>query len=375
VSASAKPDIDASLLRIKRTRAPKDHGPDEKLVFGKSFSDHMLEIEWDASTGWDLPRIVPFHDLQIHPAASALHYAIQCFDGLKAYRSADNRPLLFRPLENMKRLNRSAERLGLPTFNPEELLKCLKALVCVEREWIPKKKGFSLYIRPTMIATPPLLGVAPPTSALLYVILSPVGPYYASGFKAVKLLAEEHYTRAWPGGTGNAKVGGNYALSIKPAAEAAAKGYTQVLWLIGEPGYVTEVGTMNMFVFWKNKQGERELITCPLDGTILPGVTRDSVLQLARQWGEFKVSERPYTIHEVLEANAEGRLLEAFGVGTAAVVSPVRVINFRGKEHTLPLDPADSTAQAGPLARRVWDTILGIQYGEVKHEWSVFADE
>eukprot|EP00698_Gefionella_okellyi_P003720 TRINITY_DN13467_c0_g1_i1.p1 TRINITY_DN13467_c0_g1~~TRINITY_DN13467_c0_g1_i1.p1 ORF type:complete len:394 (+),score=68.39 TRINITY_DN13467_c0_g1_i1:109-1290(+) len=373
--ASSLQELNAADLRVKQSKSLKDHGPPEKLVFGKSFTDHMFEVEWDSTTGWDIPRIVPFHDLQLHPAVSSLHYGIQCFDGLKAYLSPDKRPLLFRPMENMKRLRSSSMRLGLPGFEPEQLLQCLKKLVTLEKSWIPDKKGYSLYIRPTAIATPPLLGVGAPSSALLFIIMSPVGPYYASGFKAVKLLAEEKYTRAWPGGTGDAKVGGNYALSIKPQAEAAAKGYTQVLWLIGKEGFVTEVGTMNMFVYWLNDRGEKELVTCPLDGTILPGVTRDSVLQLARSWGDFKVSERPFTIHELLKANKEGRVFEAFGTGTAAVVSPVSVVNFRGVEHTLPLDPKDSSAQAGPVARRVWETLLQIQYGEVKHPWSVYADE
>jgi len=217
--------------------------------------------------------------------------------------------------------------------------------------------------------------VQPALSAKLYVICSPVGPYYAEGFNPVKLLADPKVARAWPGGTGNAKVGGNYAMGIRPAYEAAARGYSQLLWLFGEDHWVTEVGTMNQFFFWHTKEGKRELITAPLDGTILPGVTRDSILQLTRSWGEFDVVERPYSLKEVIAAVEEGRMIEAFGAGTAAIVSPVKGFHFDGKEFDIPLDKNDPSAKAGALTKRISDTIMGIQYGKIPHEWSVVVPE
>jgi len=269
------------------------------------------------------------------------------------------------------RMNSSLQRLQMPTFNGDQWLKCIKELLKVEKEWIPKGMGYSLYIRPTAISTYPYVGVAASEMIKLYVITCPVGPYYPTGFNPVKLYADPSYIRAWPGGTGNIKCGGNYAMSIRPQAEAAKKGYHQILWLFGEERHITEVGTMNQFFFWKNKQGVRELITAPLDGTILPGVTRDSILALTRKWSEFQVTERPYSINEVVSAVQEGRLIEAFGAGTAAIVSPVNGFYYDGKDYAVPLDPANPAAKSGPLAAKLMDSILAIQYGKVPHEWSV----
>jgi branched-chain amino acid aminotransferase len=335
-------------------------------------SDHLLEVDWDVEKGWGKPRIIPYGPLPLDPAASCLHYAIECFEGMKAYIDQRGDIRLFRPDMNMTRMNNSARRLLLPEFDGNEFLKCIKELIKVDREWIPRGEGYSLYIRPTFIGTHPYLGVQPSLSAKLYCITSPVGPYYPEGFNPIKLFADPTHVRAWPGGTGSSKVGGNYALGIRPAMEAAKKGYAQVLWLFGEDLQVTEVGTMNQFFFWKREgDGKRELITAPLDGTILPGVTRDSIIQLAKQWGEFEVTERRYTLKEIMKAVKEGRMIEAFGAGTAAIVAPVKGFHYNGVDYDIPLDKENPTAKAGKLTQRLCDTIMDIQYGKVEHPWSV----
>jgi branched-chain amino acid aminotransferase len=289
---------------------------------------------------------------------------------MKAYKSlTDDSLRLFRPEMNMKRLASSMDRLHMPgrDFDHEELIKCIAKLVQVDEKWIPYGQGYSLYLRPTVIATHEFLGVAPPNSLLLYVITCPVGPYYKSGFAPIRLTADSSYVRAWPGGTGNVKVGGNYGPAMKPQADAAAEGYSQVLWLFGEDDEVTEVGAMNVFFFLINKDTNRpELVTAPLTrGDILPGVTRDSILHLARAWGDFDVSERFPTMKEIKEAAEEGRLLEAFGAGTAAVVTPISAIKYKGKDIEIPT--------TGELTKRIWDEITGIQYGNIvgPEGWSV----
>jgi branched-chain amino acid aminotransferase len=300
---------------------------------------------------------------------------LQAFEGMKAYLDAEGRARLFRPEMNMKRMADSMQRLTMPALDQKGFLDCIKEFVKVEKSWIPKGEGFSLYLRPTVIATWPYLGVNEAKSIKLFCMSCPVGPYYPEGFKPVKLLADSLNVRAWPGGVGDSKVGGNYAPTIRVQAQAAKKGYSQILWLFGPTGDVTEVGTMNFFTFWKNKSGEKELITPPLDGTILPGVTRQSIVDLARQWGEFKVTEGKYTIHDIAEAVKEGRVIEAFGAGTAAVVSPIKLIHHNGVDYNIPLDPKDASAGAGPLTKRVWNTLLDIQYGKVKdHPWSVVVN-
>ncbi|KAG7359756.1 aminotransferase [Nitzschia inconspicua] len=355
--------ISSSHLTIeqKSDRSNWEHRPSkEDLKFGTTLSDHMLMIEWNVGKGWDTPKIVPYQDLRISPAASSLHYGLQCFEGMKAYRSLldDNSIHLFRPDKNMERLSNSMHRLHMPgaDFDPDELINCIGELVKVDKEWIPSGEGYSLYLRPTVIATHRFLGLAAPESVLLYVITSPVGPYYKTGFNPIKLTSDTHYVRAWPGGTGNAKVGGNYASTMKAAAEAAEEGYSQVLWLFGENDEVTEVGAMNFFVYLINKETQRpELVTAPLTrGDILPGVTRASILDLARSWGEFDVSERYITMGELKEASDDNRLLEAFGAGTAAVVTPVSCIQYKGEDIEIPA--------VGDLTQRVWDEITGIQY-------------
>lgn len=361
--------MDVTKLQVTKTTKPKTKQAYETLKFGHTFTDHMLEIDYTPENGWEAPRIVPHGPLQIDPAASSLHYGLQCFEGMKAYIDADKNIRLFRPEMNFNRMNSSADRLLLPRIDPEGALKCLEEFLKMDKDWIPDQYGYSLYLRPTLISTTPFLGVSAPTHAKFFIIASPVGPYYPTGFAPVKLLADPQYVRAWPGGTGNVKCGGNYALSIKPQRDAAQMGYQQLLWLFGEEHNVTEVGTMNQFWYMKSKSGEAELVTAPLDGTILPGVTRDSVIKLAKSWG-IKVREEQYTLGEVLSAVEDGRMIEAFGSGTAAIVSPVNGIGYDGKDYAIPLNPADPTAKAGVLTQKVADAIQGIQYGKIPHEWS-----
>jgi len=267
-----------------------------------------------------------------------------------------------------------------PTFDIQEFLQLTHELIKVDRDWIPKKEGYSLYIRPTIISTHPFIGVSASTEVKLYCILSPVGPYYPEGFKPVSLLATSEHVRAWPGGVGNKKLGSNYGPTIRPQQIAAQKGYSQIMWLFPDnktgQHFVSEVGTMNQFFFWRNKQNEEELITAPLDGTILPGVTRDSILTLVRDWNRFKVTERPFTMNEVIEAITENRMIESFGAGTAAIVSPVNRIGFEGKDYEIPLDENNKNATAGPLATELFNTILDIQYGRKEYKnWSVIVPE
>lgn len=367
--------IDASKITIERTTTPGTMLPKEDLAFGATFSDHMLEIDWTKEDGWGAPVIRPFQDFKISPAASVFHYALECFEGMKAYLDEDNNIRLFRPDMNMKRMNTSVDILDMPQFDGEEVIECIKKLVVVDKSWIPKGNGYSLYLRPTVISTHPYIGVAPANSVKLFVIMSPVGPYYKTGFAPVKLLADPANVRAWPGGTGNCKVGGNYAMGIRPGQNAVKQGYAQILWLFGDDLQVTEVGTMNQFFLWINKEGNKELITAKLDGTILPGVTRDSILQLCRAKGEFLVTERRYTLPEVIDAVNEGRMIEAFGAGTAAIVSPVEGFSYDGTEYAIPLDPSNPDAGVGPLTKEMAETLMDIQYGRKAHEWSVKVEE
>jgi len=360
---------------IDRTKTPGALTSEKDLLFGRTFSDHMLTIEWDKENGWHKPHIGALQNLSLHPACSVFHYALECFEGMKAYTDANGKTRLFRPEENMKRMASSAERLCFPAIDQVGFLKCIEELVRLDKNWIPKTRGNSLYIRPTLIATTPWLGVGPTARLLFYTLLSPVGPYYPTGFKPVQLLAEDVYARAWPGGTGQFKLGANYAPTILPQVEAARAGYSQVLWLVGPDHELSEVGTMNLFVFWINEKGERELRTAPLDGTILPGVTRDSVLALTRTWGEFKVVEGSMNMRQLIKALEENRVLEIFGAGTAAVVSAVDKIAYKKVEYKVPLDKSDPKAAAGPLAVRLFNEITKIQYGEKQfRDWSKVLD-
>lgn len=356
-------DIEEKICSPAEMR-PKPSAEGAALGFGKIFTDHMLEIPWDTENGWGKPLISPLHDFSFHPASKVFHYAIELFEGMKAYRGEDGRLRMFRPDCNMARMLKTASRSSLPTFDPEEMIKCLKRLIQIDRDWIPHTTSSSLYIRPTFIATDPSLGVASPNSALLYAILSPVGPYFSTGLKPVSLLADPKFVRAWPGGCGAMKMGSNYAPTIQIQKEAERRGLQQVLWLYGDDHQLTEVGTMNIFIFMINKAGERELITPPLNGLILPGVTRLSLLELSKQWNEFKVVERQITMSEIIELLEENRLLEIFGAGTACVVCPVGSISYLGQEYVMPKIES-------PLSSRFSETMGDIHYGRISHPWAV----
>nr|XP_061805097.1 branched-chain-amino-acid aminotransferase, cytosolic-like isoform X2 [Nerophis lumbriciformis] len=333
----------------------------------------MLTVEWNADGGWEAPQIKPFQNLSLHPASSALHYSIELFEGMKAFRGVDNHVRLFRPMLNMERMHRSAKRSCLPTFDKVELLECIKKLVELEQEWVPYSEDASLYIRPTFIGTEvsrpeaqPSLGVTRAGRALLFVIVGPVGPYFATGsFNPVSLLADPSFVRAWKGGVGAYKMGGNYGPTIAVQSEAVQRGCQQVLWLYGDTEEITEVGTMNLFIYWTDENGEKELVTPPLDGIILPGVTRQSLLDLARNWNEFKVTERKMGMKELLSALDAGRILEVFGAGTACVVCPVGSLLYKGETYNIP------TMQNGPdLAKRFYKELTDIQYGRKASEWA-----
>lgn len=290
---------------------------------------------------------------------------------MKAYKDNKGQLRLFRPEMNMARLNNSTARIALPTFDSSVMLQLISKFVALEERFIPSERGYSLYLRPTMIGTQKTLGVGPPGSAMFFLIASPVGPYYPTGFKAISLEATDYAVRAWPGGVGDKKLGANYATGIVPQLKAATRGCQQNLWLFGEEEYITEVGTMNLFAAIKDKKtGQKELVTAPLDGTILPGVTRKSVLELAREKLEpegWKISERKFTMPEVAEAAEEGRLLEIFGSGTAAVVSPVRDIRWKDQLVDCGLKPDQ---EAGEVASKMLGWIEARQYGDEEHDWS-----
>ncbi|XP_061300386.1 branched-chain-amino-acid aminotransferase, cytosolic isoform X4 [Pezoporus flaviventris] len=359
----------ASDLVITPATTLKEKPDPNGLVFGTVFTDNMLIIEWSLASGWEKPYIKPLENLSLHPASSSLHYAVELFEGMKAYRGVDGKIRLFRPTLNMERMARSARRATLPHFDQNELLECIRKLVEVEKEWVPYSTTASLYIRPTLIGTEPSLGVKKPTKALLYVILSPVGPYFASGsFNPISLWADPKYVRAWKGGTGDCKLGANYGSSIYAQQEALEFGCQQVLWLYGEDHQITEVGTMNLFLYWINEDGENELATPPLDGIILPGVTRQSILDLAHNWGEFKVSERYITMSDLTAALEEDRVKEMFGAGTACIVCPISKILYKGKHLHIP------TMENGPqLTTRFLNKLSDIQYGREDSDWAVLV--
>ncbi|CAI5758428.1 unnamed protein product [Candida verbasci] len=364
--------LDSTKLEITTTEKPSPLEKKEDLKFGQSFTDHILEIEWTKENGWGIPTIKPYHNFQLDPATSVLHYSFELFEGLKAYRDSNGKIRTFRADKNMERMNRSAKRASLPTFDSEEFLKLIDKFLIVEDRFVPTGKGYSLYIRPTLIGTSVGLGVSAPTKALLYVIASPVGPYFSAGFKPVSLEATDYAVRAWPKGVGSYKLGANYVSCIEPQVEAAKRGHSQNLWLFGEEGYITEVGAMNVFFAFKNDDGTKELVTPPLDGMILPGVTRDSTLELCKSklGKEWLVNERKLTIYEVKERANKGQLIEAFGTGTAAIVSPIDNIEFQNEIIKVPVDAGAS----GELTAQICEWIQNIQYGEeeFKH-WSKVA--
>ena len=344
-------------MEIKVTQADQSQmktkpSDESQLGFGDIVTDHMYKMDWETEKGWVNPRIEPYGPIPIDPAAMVLHYGQEVFEGLKAYTGQDGGINLFRPKENFKRINRSAERLCMPEVDVELAMEGMKKLILLDRDWVPKSEGTSLYIRPTMIATEPHLGVRPANSYLFYIIIGPVGAYYKEGLNPVKIYVEDFFVRAAIGGTGEAKTSGNYASSLLAAEEAKKKGFTQVLWLdAAERKYVEEVGTMNMFFVI-----EDEVITAPLNGSILPGVTRDSVIRIVKEWG-MKLSERSLAIDEVIAAAKDGRLKEAFGTGTAAVISPVGQITFKKEDYIV------GGGKMGDLSQKLYDEIVAVQYG------------
>ena len=329
------------------------------LVFGKQFTDRMFVMEYDAGKGWHSPVIKPYGPFSMDPAAMVLHYSQEIFEGLKAFRREDGSIALFRPEQNIKRFNKSAQRMCMPEVDEDFFLTALKELIRLESDWVPHSEGTSLYIRPTMIATEAMLGVRPADKYLCYIILSPVGAYYKGGIAPVKIWISDHHIRAAEGGTGEAKTGGNYAASLLAAGMATEQGYDQVLWLDAkEKKYVEEVGSMNM-IFLK----DGKLVTSPLKGTVLDGITRKSVLTLARDMG-YEIEERALSVDEVLDGVDSGAITEAFGVGTAVVVSPVGEFCFKGRKVTL------GDGKTGELTQKLYDTLTGIQYGRIEDKYS-----
>jgi len=345
-------------MEIKVTAAKPDQmkkkpTDDSKLGFGDIFSDHMFLMDYEAGKGWFDPRIEAYRNLSLDPAAMILHYGQEVFEGLKAYRGKDGGIYLFRPRENFKRLNRSSVRLCMPEVDVDLVMEGLRELVLLDRDWVPGSPGTSLYIRPTMLATEPHLGVRPSNRYVSYIIIGPVGAYYKEGLNPVKIYVEDVYVRAVVGGIGESKTCGNYAASLLAAEEAKKQGFTQVLWLDAvERKYVEEVGTMNMFFVIDD-----EVITAPLTGSILPGITRDSVIHMVKDWG-LKMSERSLAIHDVIAAAKDGRLKEAFGTGTAAVISPVGQITYKGKDYVV------AGGNMGDLSQKLYSEIVAIQYAE-----------
>lgn len=353
-------------IRYEKTTAPKPiPGPENPLAFGTIFTDHMFIMNYETGKGWYDPRIVPYGEISLEPSAMVFHYGQEMFEGLKAYKTEDGRTLLFRPDKNIERANRSNRRLCIPEISEEDFLQAVKAVVKMDEAWIPTKPGTSLYIRPFVIATDPFLGVRPSNTYLFMIILSPVGAYYPEGLNPVKIWIEDDYVRAVRGGIGEAKTGGNYVASMAAQVKAHEDGYSQVLWLDGvERKYIEEVGAMNIFF-----KINGTVVTPGLNGSILPGVTRDSAIQLCKHWG-LPVEERKISIDELLEAAKDGTLEEAWGTGTAAVISPVGHLRFEDTVIQI------KDGGIGEISQRLYDTVTGIQLGEVEDifGWSVVVE-
>lgn len=329
--------------------------PGSALGFGRIFTDHMFVMDYDPENAWHDARIVPYAPIQLDPSAMVLHYSQTIFEGMKAYRRADGGINLFRPELNFERLNRSAERMAIPTIDAAYVLACLEDLLRLDADWIPSEAGTSLYIRPFIFATDALLGVKSSQHYKLMIILSPSGSYYAGGLKPTSIYVEDHYVRAVRGGIGAAKTGGNYAASVKSQQQATDGNYDQVLWLDGiERRYIEEVGAMNVF-FVRNG----ELITPRLTGSILPGITRRSVIELAMAEA-YTVNEEQITIEELIEGMKDGSISEGFGSGTAAVISPIGSLTYDGETIFF-----GESKEAGPVALKLYQTLTGIQYGAV----------
>ena len=342
-------------IKIEKTQNPGKMPPENQLGFGKVFSDHMFVMDYEEGRGWYDARIVPFANISLHPASTVLHYGAEIFEGLKAYRTSDGSIRLFRPMENIKRLNRSAERMCMPQLDEEETLKILETYVKIEAEWVPHSFGTSLYLRPFMFGNDETLGVHTIKRATFMIIASPSGSYYKEGINPVKIMIETEDVRTVKGGTGYAKCGGNYGASTRAGARAEEKGYSQVLWLDGiERKYIEEVGAMNVMF-----KIDGEIVTPELTGSILPGITRKSCIEVLRSLG-YKVSERLISVDELIAALKEGRLEEAWGTGTAAVVSPIGKLMYQDVEYVI------NDQKIGEITQQLYDILTGIQWGRIE---------
>jgi len=342
-------------ITIKKTEKLKPHPKDSELGFGNVFTDHMFNMDYDPENGWHNPRVEPYHAINMDPSTMVLHYGQAIFEGLKAFRTEQGGIQLFRPKDNFSRMNLSARTMCIPEFDEDLALNGLKELIKIEKDWVPQALGTSLYVRPTIVAMDPFLGVRASHTYRFFIILSPVGAYYAEGFNPVKIWVTRNHVRAVRGGVGFVKTAGNYAASLYAGEEAHKKGYTQVLWLDGvEQKYVEEVGSMNIFFVIDN-----ELVTPELNGSILSGITRDSVIFLAKKQN-MKVTERRISIEEVFEVHASGKLQEVFGSGTAAAISPVGLIKYG--DQTIQI----GEGKVGTVADKFFKDLTDIQYGKVK---------
>ena len=342
-------------IKIERTPCPKEKPDSATLGFGKKFSDHRFIMEYKEGEDWKNPRIVPFGNISLNPASTVFHYGAEIFEGMKAYRTPEGKIQMFRPYENAKRMNNSAERICLPEIPEEDFVQALEALVKIDADWVPHEPETSLYLRPFTIANDPFLGVHPATEAIFMIIASPVGSYYAEGLNPVSIMIETEDVRAVRGGTGYAKCGGNYGASLRAGKRAEEKGYSQVLWLDGvERKYIEEVGAMNVMFMVGD-----EIITPALTGSILPGITRKSCIELLRSRG-YKVTERQFSLEELKEACANGTLKEAWGCGTAAVVSPIGKLVIGDESYII------NNNEIGAVTQELYDTLTGIQWGKIE---------
>ena len=351
-------------IKITKTQTPKEK-PTKELGFGKIFTDHMFIADYSRSEGWHDARIVPFENITLHPASTVFHYGAEIFEGMKAYRRADGGVQMFRPIENARRMNNSAERLGLPVMPEEDMLKAFLTFVECEKDWVPYGEGESLYVRPFLFGTDDSLGVHSINNARFVIIASPSGSYYAEGINPVKIMIEYQDVRAVRGGTGYAKCGGNYAAATRAGEKAEKLGFTQVLWLDGvERKYIEEVGAMNVMM-----KIDGEIVTPMLSGSILPGITRKSIIELLKAKG-YKVSERRISIDEIIGALESGKMEEFWGCGTAAVVSPVGELYYEGKTYTI------NDNKIGETTQMLYDTLTSIQWGKAPDEfnWTVKID-
>lgn len=353
-------------ISIQKTTNPKPlPGPENPLTFGTIFTDHMFTMDYEEGKGWVNPSIMPYAPLQLEPSCMVFHYGQEMFEGLKAYKSDDGRILLFRPDRNAQRANNTNKRICIPTIPEEDFIQAIKTIVKLEEAWIPTKPGTSLYIRPFIIATDPFLGVRASSTYKFIIILSPVGAYYPEGLNPVKIWIEDEYVRAVCGGLGEAKAGANYVASLKAQVKAHEAGYSQVLWLDGvERKYIEEVGAMNIFF-----KINGTVVTPKLTGSILPGVTRESCIDLCKSWG-YTVEERRISAKELFDAAVDGSLEEAWGTGTAAVISPVGHLREGDTDVTI------KNGGIGELSQRLYDTITAIQLGKIEGPkgWSVEVD-